>query len=275
MKNVAVVTGAGHGVGKKVAERLASRDFHVIVTDIDGDAARATAAAIGGEAVTQDVRDPDSHREVAKLAAERGRVAMWVNNAGILLVGTAWEMTDAMARRTVEINLLGVIWGCTAAIGVMGDGGHILNMGSMSSLSPAPGLAAYCASKHGVLGYSLSLAGELRRAGKRISVSVLCPDALAGEMTDRVAHDRDAAGILFSAGNMLTTDDAANAAIELLERPRLVKILPAYRAALIHLLRPFPAIGLPLLEGLAKLGRRRLSRTHEPDGARRADRQQR
>jgi short-subunit dehydrogenase len=275
MKNVAVVTGAGNGVGKKVAERLASRDFHVIVTDIDGDAARATASAIGGDAVTQDVRDPDSHREVAKLAAERGRVAMWVNNAGILHVGTAWEMPDSIARRTVEINLLGVIWGCTAAIGVMGDGGHILNMGSMSSLSPAPGLAAYCASKHGVLGYSLSLAGELRHAGKRISISVLCPDALAGEMTDRVAHDRDAAGILFSAGNMLTTDDAADAVLELLERPRLVKIMPAYRAALIHLLRPFPAIGLPLLEGLAKLGRRRLSRTHEPDGARRADRQQR
>src|SRR5690242_5951462 len=110
MKNVAVVTGAGHGVGKKVAERLAAREFHVIVTDIDGDAARATASAIGGEAVMQDVRDPDSHRELAKLAAERGRVAIWVNNAGILLVGTAWEMSDANARRTIEINLLGVIW---------------------------------------------------------------------------------------------------------------------------------------------------------------------
>jgi short-subunit dehydrogenase len=272
MKNVAVVTGAGHGIGKKVATRLAARDFHLVVTDIDGDAARATASAIGGEAVTQDVRDPDSHREVAKLAGQRGRVAIWVNNAGILHVGTAWEMPEAIARRTVEINLLGVIWGCTAAIEVMGDAGHILNMGSMSSVAPAPGLAAYCASKQGVLGYSLSLAGELRHAGKRIHVSVLCPDALAGEMTDRVAHDRDAAGILFSAGSMPTTDDAADAAIELLERPKLVKILPAYRAALVHLLRPFPAIGLPLLEQLAKLGRRRLARTQR-DGAPRADRQ--
>src|SRR5262245_40881034 len=122
MKNVAVVTGAGHGLGKKIATRLAARDFHVVVTDIDGEAARTTAAAIGGDAVTQDVRDPDSHREVAKLAAQRGRVAMWVNNAGILHVGAAWELPDAIARRTVEINLLGVIWGCTAAIGVMGDG---------------------------------------------------------------------------------------------------------------------------------------------------------
>ena len=260
MSNVAVVTGAGHGLGKKIAERLATRGLHVVVTDIDGDAARATASAIGGEAVTQDVRDPDSHRAVARLAAERGRVTVWVNNAGVLLVGTAWELPDDIPRRMIEINLLGVIWGSSAAIGVMVDGGHILNMGSLSSLVPAPGLAAYGASKHGVLGYSLSLAGELRRAGKRIRVSALCPDAMAGEMTDRVAHDTAAAGILFSAGTMLTLDAAADAAIDLLDHPRLVKVLPAYRAALIHLLRPFPGIGLPLLEQFAKLGRRRLAR---------------
>jgi short-subunit dehydrogenase len=155
----------------------------------------------------------------------------------------------------VEVNLLGVIWGCHAAVTAM-ERGAIVNIASMSSLVPAPGLAIYGATKHGVLGYSMSLAGELRRAKRPIAVSALCPDAIAGDMTKSVAHD-PAAGILFSAGQQLSLDEVAEAAVELVDRPKLVRTLPASRAALIHLLRPFPSIGLPLLEQFAKLGRRR------------------
>jgi NAD(P)-dependent dehydrogenase (short-subunit alcohol dehydrogenase family) len=255
MASTAVVTGAGRGLGRCIAERLAKRGHHVVVTDIDGAAASATAALIGGTALAQDVRDPDSHRAAARAASEHGPLAVWVNNAGVLAVGDAWSMTDADVRRMVEINLLGVIWGCHAALDHMTEG-HILNLGSMSSLTPAPGLAVYGATKHGVLGYSLSLAGELRRASRPITVSTLCPDAIAGDMTRSVAHD-PAAGLLFSAGNQLTLDAVADAAIAQLERGQLVRTLPAYRAALVHLLRPFPQLGLPLLEQLAKLGRRR------------------
>jgi hypothetical protein len=75
-------------------------------------------------------------------------------------------------------------------------------------------------------------------------------------MTDAVAHDA-AAGILFSSGKLLSLDQVADAALDLVERPRLVHTMPTYRAALIHLLRPFPGLGLPLLEQFAKLGRRR------------------
>jgi short-subunit dehydrogenase len=114
----------------------------------------------------------------------------------------------------------------------------------------------YGATKHGVLGYSLSLAGELKRAGRGITVSALCPDAIAGDMTNAVAHDA-AASILFSSGSMLTLDEVASEAIDLIDHPRLIRTIPAYRAALVHLLRPFPALGLPLLEQFAKLGRRR------------------
>ncbi len=255
MNSVAVVTGAGRGLGKKIAERLAAKGHHVFATDIDEGAARATASAIGGTAYKQDVRDPESHRKVAHAAAERGPLALWVNNAGVLEVGETWAMSEGAVRRLVEINLLGVIWGSHAAIEQMASG-HILNIASMSSLVPAPGLAVYGATKHGVLGYSLTLAGELRRAGKAIEVSALCPDAIAGDMTNAVANDANAS-ILFSSGTMLSLDQVADAALELVDRPRLVKTLPAYRAALIHLLRPFPGIGLSLLEQFAKLGRRR------------------
>jgi short-subunit dehydrogenase len=256
VNTVAVVTGAGRGLGRCIAERLAKRGHHVIVTDIDGEAASATAASIGGTAQRQDVRDPDSHRELARMAAERGRLAVWINNAGVLAVGDSWAQADAEVRRMVEVNLLGVIWGCHAAVPAMAGGGHIINIASLSSIVPAPGLAVYGATKHAVLGYSLSLAGELRRTHPQLHVSALCPDAIAGDMTKAVAHDA-AAGILFSAGTLLSLEAVADAAIALLDRPRLVRALPAYRAALSHLLRPFPAVGLPLLEQLAKIGRRR------------------
>jgi NAD(P)-dependent dehydrogenase (short-subunit alcohol dehydrogenase family) len=252
---VAVVTGAGRGLGRKIAERLARRRIHVVVTDIDEQSARDTAAIVDGTALVQDVRDPDGHRAVAREAQRHGELSLWINNAGILAVGDTWSVPDATVRRMVEINLLGVIWGCHAAIEHMTNSGAIINIASLSSIVPAPGLAVYGATKHGVLGYSLSLAGELRRAKRRIRVSALCPDAIAGDMTKSVAHD-PAASILFS-GKQLTLDQVADAAIELVDRPRLVRTIPAMRAAMIHALRPFPAVGLPILERIAKLGLRR------------------
>lgn len=255
LPDVAVVTGAGRGLGRRIAERLARQRYHVVCTDIDEGAVRVTAAVVDGTPLAQDVRDPDSHRKVARVAAEHGRLAVWVNNAGVLSVGDSWEMDDATVRRMVEVNLLGVIWGCHAATAAM-ERGTIVNIASLSSLTPAPGLAVYAATKHGVLGYSLSLAGELRRAQRAITVSALCPDAIAGDMTDAVAHHA-AAGLLFSSKKLLALDAVADAAVELVAHPRLVRTLPAYRAALVHLMRPFPALGLQLLEQFAAVGRRR------------------
>jgi short-subunit dehydrogenase len=252
---VAVVTGAGRGLGRKIAERLARRQIHVVCTDIDEGAARTIAAIVDGTGLGQDVRDPESHRAVAREAAQRGELAIWVNNAGVLAVGDTWTLSDRAVRQIVEVNLLGVMWGCHAAVDAMARG-TIVNIASLSSLAPAPGLAVYSGTKHGVLGYSLSLAGELRRAKKPVTVSALCPDAIAGDMTKAVAND-PAASILFSSSKQLTLDDVADAAIELVDRPRLVRTIPAYRAAMVHALRPFPQLGLPLLEQIAKLGRRK------------------
>ncbi|HEU4728360.1 MAG TPA: SDR family oxidoreductase [Kofleriaceae bacterium] len=254
MQTIAVVTGAGRGLGRKIADRLAARGHHVLATDIDAAAAQATATAVGGTAVAQDVRDPESHRQVARMASELGELVVWVNNAGVLAVGDAWEMADAAVQRMVEVNLLGVIWGCHAAIPRM-TRGQILNIASISSLVPAPGLAIYDATKHGVLGYSLSVAGELQRVKRPITISALCPDAFASDMTGAVASD-PAAALLFSAGKLLTLDAVADAAIDLVDHPRPIRTLPASRAALIHLLRPFPSLALRLLDQLAKLGRK-------------------
>lgn len=257
MTKVAVVTGAGRGLGRKIAERLARTGHHVVCTDIDEGAAQVTAAVVDGTGAKQDVRDPDAHREIAARARSLGDLAVWVNNAGVLSVGESWGVDDAATRRMVEVNLLGVIWGCHAAVEEM-TAGTILNIASMSSIVPTPGLAVYGATKHGVLGYSLSLAAELRRAKRPITVSALLPDAIAGDMTAAVAHD-EAAGLLFS-NTQLSLDAVADAAASLIAKPRLVKTIPAYRAAMIHLLRPFPSLGLPLLDRFAAAGRKRQRR---------------
>lgn len=253
--NVAVVTGAGRGLGRKISERLARRGYHVVATDIDEGAANVTATVVDGTGARHDVRDPDAHRSIAALASARGAVTLWVNNAGVLSVGDSWTLDDSAVRRQVEINVLGVIWGCHAALSVM-ERGTILNIGSMSALTPTPGLAVYGATKHAVLGYSLSLASELRQAKRPIHVGALLPDAIKGEMTDAVSHDASA-GLLFSNANMLTLDEVADAAIEQIERPRFVKAIPAFRAALAYIARPFPSLGLPVLERFARAGRKR------------------
>jgi len=283
MPSVAVVTGGGRGLGRAIATALAGRGFEVLLTDVDGAAAAATAQAIGRGAwsMAQDVRDPASHRAVAAAAATRGPVAVWVNNAGVLHVGAAWESTEAGVRRMVEVNVLGVSWGsqrpvaavppggptgtnpvalaCEAAGGAMAQGGHLINTASRSSCVPAPGLAVYAATKHAVLGFSTSLAGDLRRAKVPIHVVTICPDAVETDMVKNVAHHQ-ASDILFSAGKMLTADDVAAAVIDSLDHPRLVRILPAARAAMVHALHPFPALGLRLLEQFAALGNRRKAR---------------
>lgn len=255
VSTTAVVTGAGRGLGRAIAVRLARRGHHVLATDVDGAAAAATAELVAGTAVALDVRDPDAHREVARAASSRGRLAVWVNNAGVLAVGDTWRLADTEARRLVEINLLGTIWGCHAAVPAMVGDGHIINIASMSALVPTPGLAIYGATKWGVAGFSMSLAGELRAAGSPIRVSSLNPGAIAGDMTSAVAHDR-ASGILFGS-KLLAIDAVADAADALLDTPALERTIPAATGAVMHALRPFPELGLRLLSTVAKLGRRR------------------
>ena len=215
--------------------------------------------------MTQDVRDPDSHRRVAAAAAERGQLAVWVNNAGVLRSATAWEHSDDEVRLQVEVNTLGLMFGSRAAIEVMQKqgSGHIINIASISSIVPAPGLAVYAASKHAVLGFSISLQGDLQHAGIPINVSAMCPDAIDTDMTRNVKHDRDAA-LLFSSGRLLTAESVARSVVDLVDHPRLVTVRPRVRGVLAQMFRPFPGTGLRVLEQFRKMGERNQRRQSKP-----------
>ncbi len=256
---IAVITGAGRGLGRLIAQGVAGKGFAALCTDLDGDAAAATAALCGEHAwsMTHDVRDAGAHRRVAAAAAERGPLELWINNAGVLRSGAVWALEDADLELHVTVNLLGVMWGSRAAIEQMRRHrrGHIINMGSLTSLVPAPGMAAYAASKHAVLGFSTSLAGDLRRAGLPIAVSVICPDAVDTDMIRDNAAVEEAA-LLFAASSLLDPNQVAHRVLELVDRPRMVDVMPFHRGLMAHLFRPFPELGLRILELYSRVGER-------------------
>lgn len=257
MAEVAVVTGAGRGMGREVAQRLLARGLTVVVTDVDETALRRTAAELGAECIPihHDVRDAAAHRDVAARAAELGRLVAWVNNAGILRTGTLWDQDDATMAMTVEINLLGVIHGTRAALEVMrahGGAADIVNMASMSAFGPIPGLAVYAASKAAVLSWTMTTAAELHLAKSPIRVHAMCPD---GVKTDMVAEEsvNKGSAMIFS-GALLDPAAVADQVVGLIGSKRIVRSLPRRRAVASRLSALAPSAALPLISATAAIG---------------------
>jgi NAD(P)-dependent dehydrogenase (short-subunit alcohol dehydrogenase family) len=263
MSGVAVVTGAGGGFGREISQRLAARGYTVLATDVDVAAAAATAEQVGGHSRQLDVRDPEAHRAAARAAAELGSLEVWVNNAGVLRTGKVWEQADDQLRLIAEINLLGVIWGSRAAVDVMRENGgqnmHIINLGSMSSLAPVPGLAVYAATKHAVLGFTGSMQGELMAARIPISMHVVCPDGADTDMTRSQADNPDSA-IIWSGPRLLSAAEVADAAVGLLDSNKLILGIPRRRAWLSRVAAVSGRRGLRFSERLRQQGERKRAR---------------
>jgi NAD(P)-dependent dehydrogenase (short-subunit alcohol dehydrogenase family) len=231
VRGVAVVTGAGRGFGRAIALRLARRGHTVLATDVDAEGAAETAKECGGFSMELDVRDPEGHRAAARAAAERGPLEVWVNNAGVMRSGYAWEHSDDDVRLTCDVDLMGVIWGSLAAVDAMRGGSgdrHIVNIASLAALGPVPGLTMYAAAKHGVLGFTGSLQGDLLDAGIPITVHALCPDAADTPLLREHDH-APAAAINWSGPRLLTADEVAKHAVALLDSKKLVRVVPAWR----------------------------------------------
>jgi NAD(P)-dependent dehydrogenase (short-subunit alcohol dehydrogenase family) len=248
-------------MGRETARRLVARGYQVLVTDLNEASAQETADELGpgAWAMAQDVRDPDSHRAVARAAAERGHLKVWVNNAGILRTEKVWHHPDDDVRLIVEANLLGVIWGSRAAIDAMRAdpaGAHIVNMASMASFGPVPGLAVYGATKHGVLAFTESLQGDLRLAGLPITLHAVCPDLVdTGMMRDHADNPEYALG--FSGTKIYTPEEIAEEIVKLLEGDRMILAIPRSRMWLARTTHLFPRAGLPLAKAVRAAGERK------------------
>lgn len=224
--SVAVVTGAGRGIGREIAHRLAARGHTVVATDVDGTAAEETAQLVGGGALglSHDVREPDQHRAVAARAAELGPVTVWVNNAGVLWVGDVHTQPDDEIELAVRVNLLGAIHGGRAATEVMraqGGRADIVNLASLSAFPPTPGLAVYAATKAGVVSWTMSLSAELRAERSRIRVHAVCPATVRTAMASDHWH-KPASAFQHIQPRLLTPDEVADAVVKVLGTRKIV-----------------------------------------------------
>jgi NAD(P)-dependent dehydrogenase (short-subunit alcohol dehydrogenase family) len=256
----AVVTGAARGIGRAVAEELVRRGYAVVLTDLDGDAVRRTAGEVGAAAgVEQDVRDEAAHQVVAAEAARHGTLRVWVNNAGVGFDGPIAEQDSGRVRALVDVNLLGVVWGCRAAVQAMPAGGEILNVASLSALGPVPGLSVYAATKAAVVSLTASLDTELRRRG--IRVHAICPDGVDTALVAGMDPAGQAVALVHSGGRLLDTGEVARAAVDMLGSPRVVRTVPAWRGGMLRLSAAAPALMMRLEPLMRRPGRRRLRRS--------------
>jgi short-subunit dehydrogenase len=218
---VAVVTGGGRGIGKALSRSLAGEGVLVAIADLDGAVAEQAAAEIGGGAIgiALDVTDrPAFTAALDGIEARLGPIDILVNNAGIMPIGPFEEESDATAIRQLELNLHAVLHGSKEAIRRMKPRGtgHIVNVASIAGKFGAPGGATYSACKHGVVGLSESIRGELYGSG--VEVHVVMP---AFVNTELIAGTKELKGVKRS-----SPEDVAEAVVEALQTGRFEVFVP-------------------------------------------------
>lgn len=228
------VTGGGNGIGRAIAEHFAREGASVAIGDIDADAAREVARAIGDTAVglALDVADRDAFAGFLDGAEEaHGALGVLVNNAGVDWIGRFHDEPDEVSRREIEINLLGTVYGTKLAVRRMlpRGHGHVVNVASGVGRVPLPGSAVYSATKHGIVGLTESLRLEYRGSGLRFTLiqpaqvetgmlagqgrpkrlPQITPDDVASAVLGAVRHNRfevwvpSSQGVTAKLGNLL------------------------------------------------------------------------
>ena len=237
-------------MGLEIARRLVARGYEVAVTDVDEAGTTAAAEQLGGRAwpLVLDVTDTDAVNAAADQVVERsGSLDVWVNNAGILLTGLAYEQPIDVHRRMLEVNAVGTMNGTLAAIERMRPSGrgHIINLISLAGLAAATGLVGYSASKHAAIAFSLGIAADLRRGGLGgIHISCVCPDGVWTPMiTDKLEDPNDA---LSFSGVMLMPEEVAERAVQLIDKPKPVLTVPAWRGQFARFFDRHPKLSLRL-----------------------------
>jgi 2-hydroxycyclohexanecarboxyl-CoA dehydrogenase len=193
---VVVVTGAGRGMGRAIAERLAVEGARVAVTDVDGESAAMTAAALDGAAGFRlDITDAaEVSARIGEIAAALGPVDALVNNAGWDRMAPFLQTDEDLWDRLIDINLRGPIRMTKAVLPQMVErgGGRIVNISSDAGRVGSTGEAVYSACKAGIIGFAKTVAREMARHG--ITVNTICPGptetpllaAMVGEGHDKL-----------------------------------------------------------------------------------------
>ncbi|MGH3413603.1 MAG: SDR family NAD(P)-dependent oxidoreductase [Marmoricola sp.] len=175
---IAIVTGAAQGIGRAIAEKLATEGATVVATDINEDGAKQSAAELGHDSIglRTDVSDRESvNTMVTQVRETYGRIDVLVNNAGWDVGEPFVDQDPAVWDRLIGINLYGVLHTCHAVLPVMaGQGrGHVVNLGSDAGRVGSSGEAVYSAAKGGVIAFTKTVAREMARSG--VNANCVCP----------------------------------------------------------------------------------------------------
>ncbi len=218
---VVAITGAARGIGKATAQALLRQGMKVGIGDLDLEAAKATAAELGGgtEAFELNVTERESVRAFLDAVEEKlGPIDVVVNNAGIMQLGSFLEEDDLTAQRQIDINVTGVLYGMKEALPRMlaRGQGHVVNIASTAGKAGFPGGATYCGTKHFVIGVSEAVRAELRETP--IEISCVMPGIVNTEL---------AAGLQQARGvKNANPEDVADGIVEALRFPRFDVYVP-------------------------------------------------
>lgn len=255
----ALVTGAGSGLGRAIALRLARQRWHVALADIDLDGASETLELVtqaggSGQVERLDVREVHLWRELReKLESEWPRLDLLVNNAGVCAGGPVGEFPVEDWEWVLGINLHGVYYGCHVMLDWLQQnpqGAHLINVASVAAFICAPAMPSYNAAKAGVVALSETLHAEL--APHRVGVSVLCPAFVPTPLLDRGRFTSQT--ILDSAREymrqaQLTPEEVAEAAVAAIGTRRLYIVLGRRARTLWRIKRFFPSLFNRLIVG--------------------------
>ena len=226
---VVAITGAGRGIGRATAAALIARGARVGIGDIEAELAQRTAEELGGGTIglPLDVTNRESFASFLNEVDSRlGPLDVMINNAGIMPVGPFVEETDATAKRLVDINLHGVIFGSKLALErfVPRGRGHLVNIASIVGKSASPHLATYVATKHAVVGLTEALRVELDGTG--IGFTVVMPVGVNTELYSGIQSLR----------GMKTPEpeDVAEAIVEALQTGRYEVYVPKHMNAVVR-----------------------------------------
>ena len=245
---IALITGAGRGLGAQIARRFRDEGATVLINDLDPDTAAHAAEELGGRGYAADVADSQSVRRMFEAVAEDfGRLDILVNNAGIAghedeppetlaeqqqrSVAQAEEiaaggpitthidrtvnLSDDQWGRMLAVHLDGTFFCCREGLRIMGPqlSGSIINMGSIMGTAGGAGAAHYCAAKAGIMGFTRSLAREV--VSRKIRVNAIAPGWIATDMTSPLDLMRPLIEAQTPMGHMGEPDDIAWAAVYL------------------------------------------------------------
>jgi NADP-dependent 3-hydroxy acid dehydrogenase YdfG len=219
--NVVAITGGARGIGRATAAALIGQGARIAIGDIDSGLAERTAEELGAGTIglPLDVTDRESFATfLEEVEGRLGPLDVLINNAGIMPIGPFAEETDATAKRMVDINIHGVIFGSKLALErfLPRGRGHLVQIASAAGKAGFPGGATYCATKHAVVGLSEAMRAEVH--GTRIEISVVMPIVVNTEL---------GSGLPTAPGfKPVEPEEVANAIVEALQTGRFEVYVP-------------------------------------------------